>query len=236
MSVEESYPAQVVGADGATFTGEQYPKENCDYPCPNSCGKLSKECACNPCCRKPMCARSKECTGDLCSCPAERVCVCEKMKTNPMIEDADLHFKIKEVVQVFDPKEVDWKNPIPTALKIGQHVETIKDLVGKDKFKVVKGTMKILVTKSEISQEEKQSAHRFLDDVLPAVMQAAVSVSKGEFSLKKEADDLKEAAQEIFANPLKVGEVVKRELEERKVALAACTSCWGMMKDVAQKK
>ena len=124
--------------------------------------------------------------------------------------------QVQEIMDALDLKTVDWSNPIPTALKIGQHVETLKELKGADKLKLVQSVLRVLISKSETSEEVQTVARRFVDDVLPPVMSAAVLVSKGEFSLQK-------AIQQVMEHP---AEVVQQVQEVAVAAVGCCSLFW----------
>ena len=120
--------------------------------------------------------------------------------------------QVQEIIDALDLKTIDWSNPIPAALKVGQHVETLKELKGADKLKLVQSVLRVLISKSGISEEEQSVARRFVDDVLPPVLRAAVLVSKGEFSLQK-------VIQQVVENPAEAIETVQE------VAVAAVGCC-----------
>lgn len=124
--------------------------------------------------------------------------------------------QVQEIIDALDLRSVDWSNPIPTALKIGQHVETLKELKGADKLKLVQSVLRVLISKSETSAEVQTVARRFVDDVLPPVLSAAVLVSKGEFSLQK-------VIQQVVENP---AEVVQQVQEVAVAAVGCCSLFW----------
>ena len=178
-----------------------------------------------------------EIEGGVASCCERTDCECKEMIENPMKKtDDDIQKKIEEILGDVDIKEVDWENPTPTVLKIAQHIEAFKGLIGSDKLKLAQATILVLLTKMETSPEVTTAVHQFVDDVLPHVISAAVLVSKGKFSLAKEAKDLREVVNELLADPSKIVEIVQRELTERPVEVASCLSCWGILTRAYPKK
>lgn len=131
--------------------------------------------------------------------------------------------RIEEILTALDLRKVDWSNPLPEAMKIAQHIETLKDLKGKDKLILVQSTLRVLLSKSGISQEEQSVARRFVDDVLPHAIHAAVLVSKGEFSLQKVAEVAVKTVEAIVENP-------EEAMEQAQKAAQCCVSFWGAIR------
>lgn len=122
--------------------------------------------------------------------------------------------RIAKVTADLDLKEIDWTNPLPHALRISAHIQsTFTDLKGKDKLELLKSVLKEVLATSEISEEERTTALRFVDEILPVAVSAAVMVAKGEFDLKKKV-------AEVLANPAEA-------VEEAKEVVAVATACWG---------
>jgi hypothetical protein len=125
--------------------------------------------------------------------------------------------RIAKVISDLDLKEIDWKNPLPHALRVSAYIQTtFADLKGKDKLDILKSVLKEVLAKTEISEEERTTALRFVDEVLPVAMSAAVMVAKGDFDLKK-----------------KVREVLENPAEVAAVAMPYCLACWGFVKRTA---
>lgn len=130
---------------------------------------------------------------------------------------AEVDPRIAKVIADLELKDIDWKNPLPHALRVSSYIQTeFKELSGKDKMVLLTSVLKGVLAKSEISEEEKTTALRFVDEVLPVAVSAAVMVAKGEIDLKKKVS-------EALADPAKAIEQV--------VALEM--SCWGCVKEVA---
>lgn len=134
-----------------------------------------------------------------------------------VIPEEPVDARIEEILTALDLQKVDWSNPLKDALKIGQHIETLKELKGTDKLVLLQSTLRVLLSRSGISQEEQTVARRFVDDVLPLVISAAVLVSKGEFSLQK--------AAEVAAKTVEV--IVEHPEQVMAVAQGCCVSFWG---------
>jgi hypothetical protein len=80
-----------------------------------------------------------------------------------------------------DPTKLDWKNPVGIALMLAEKIETVPGLKGQQKLAVLKHALTQLAKTAGIYSAEFEM---FLENVLPSVVQAAVSVSKGEVNLK----------------------------------------------------
>jgi hypothetical protein len=129
--------------------------------------------------------------------------------------------RIAKVISDLDLKDIDWKNPLPHALRVSSYIQKeFTDLKGKDKLTLLSSVMKGVLAKSEISEEERTTALRFVDEVLPVAVSAAVMVAKGEFDLKK-----------VLANPAEAIETAKDVAE---VAMPYCLACWGFVQKAAK--
>jgi hypothetical protein len=129
--------------------------------------------------------------------------------------------RIAKVIADLDLKEIDWKNPLPHALRVSSYIQTeFKELKGKDKLELLTSVLKGVLTNSEISEEERTTALRFVDEILPVAVSAAVMVAKGEFDLKK-----------ALANPAEAIETAKEVAE---VAMPYCLACWGFVQKAAK--
>ena len=80
-----------------------------------------------------------------------------------------------------DATKLDWKNPVGIALMLAEKVETVPGLKGEQKLAVLKHALTQLSRTAGVYSAEFEM---FLENVLPSVVQAAVSVSKGEVNLK----------------------------------------------------
>lgn len=134
--------------------------------------------------------------------------------------------RIAKVIADLDLKEIDWTNPLPHALRVSAHIQsTFTDLKGKDKLDLLKSVLKEVIAKSEISEAERSVALRFVDEILPVAVSAAVMVAKGEFDLKKKI-------AEALANPAEA-------LEEAQAVVAVATpylsACWGCVKSAVAR-
>jgi hypothetical protein len=133
--------------------------------------------------------------------------------------------RIAKVIADLDLKEIDWKNPLPHALRVSSYIQTeFKELKGKDKLELLSSVLKGVLTNSEISEEERTTALRFVDEILPVAVSAAVMVAKGEIDLKKKV-------AEALANPAEAIETVKDVAE---VAMPYCLACWGFVQKAAK--
>jgi len=134
---------------------------------------------------------------------------------------AEVDPRIAKVIADLDLKEIDWKNPLPHALRVSSYIQTqFTDLKGKDKLTLLSSVMKGVIANSEISEEERTTALRFVDEILPVAVSAAVMVAKGEFDLKK-----------VLANPAEAIETAKAVAE---VAMPYCLACWGCVQKVVK--
>lgn len=132
--------------------------------------------------------------------------------------------RIAKVIADLDLKEVDWTNPLPHALRVSAYIQsTFTDLKGKDKLEILKSVLKEVLAKSEISEEERSTALRFVDEVLPVAVSAAVLVAKGEFDLKKKV-------AEVLADP---GAALEEAREVVAVATPYLSACWGCLSKAA---
>jgi hypothetical protein len=123
--------------------------------------------------------------------------------------------RIAKVIADLDLKEIDWSNPLPHAMKVSAYIQKeYADLVGKDKMDLLTQVLKEVIARSEISEEERSTALRFVENVLPIAVSAAVMVAKGEV-------DWKAKAREIAENPAEAVEMVQA------VAMPYCMACWG---------
>lgn len=104
---------------------------------------------------------------------------------------------VDELLKLFDPSKVDWSSPLPYALKLSAHLSTLKDLKGPEKMKLLQEVLTKAISTAEISEEARTAALRFVADILPMAVQAALAVSKGEVSFEKAAV----AAVERVAGP-----------------------------------
>lgn len=102
-----------------------------------------------------------------------------------------------ELIKLFDPSKVDWSKPLPYALKVSAHLSTLKELKGPEKMKLLQDVLTKAISTAEISEEARIAAGRFVADVLPIAVEAALAVSKGEVSFEKVAV----AAVEQIAGP-----------------------------------
>jgi hypothetical protein len=92
--------------------------------------------------------------------------------------------RITDVVALY--KEVDWKNPVPTTLKLAQHFETLDGLSASEKLHLLQASMTYLA--KQLPDEEQPAALGFVNTTLPHVFETAVAVSNGGFTLKKAAE------------------------------------------------
>lgn len=90
--------------------------------------------------------------------------------------------EIPILLKRFSPAGIDWKNPLPYALQLSAYLSTLKHLTGKEKMELLQATLKKAISTAEISAQERLVAVRFVEDVLPMVVDAALAVSKGEVS------------------------------------------------------
>jgi hypothetical protein len=81
-----------------------------------------------------------------------------------------------------DPTKLDWKNPVGIALMLAQRIEEIPGIKGEQKLDILKRALSQLAKTAGVQSAEFEM---FIENVLPSVVQSAVLVSKGEFSLKK---------------------------------------------------
>jgi hypothetical protein len=91
---------------------------------------------------------------------------------------------VTDVVALY--KEVDWKNPVPTTLKLAQHFEGLDGLSANEKLNLLQASMTHLA--KQLPEEEQGAALAFVTTALPHVFQTAVAVSNGGFTLKKAAE------------------------------------------------
>lgn len=89
--------------------------------------------------------------------------------------------RVTDVVALY--KEVDWKNPVPTTLKLAQHFEGLEGLSADEKLHLLQSSMTHLA--KQLPEEEQGAALVFVNTALPHVFQTAVAVSNGGFTLKK---------------------------------------------------
>ena len=89
--------------------------------------------------------------------------------------------RITYVVALY--KEVDWKNPVPTTLKLAQHFEGLDGLSTSEKLHLLQASMTYLA--KQLPEEEQPAALTFVSTTLPHVFETAVAVSNGGFTLKK---------------------------------------------------
>ena len=92
--------------------------------------------------------------------------------------------RITDVVALY--KEVDWKNPVPTTLKLAQHFEGLDGLSASEKLHLLQASMTYLA--KQLPEEEQAAALGFVNTTLPHVFETAVAVSNGGFTLKKAAE------------------------------------------------
>jgi hypothetical protein len=92
--------------------------------------------------------------------------------------------RVTDVVALY--KEVDWKNPVPTTLKLAQHFETLDGLSASEKLHLLQASMTYLA--KQLPEEEQPAALGFVNTTLPHVFETAVAVSNGGFTLKKAAE------------------------------------------------
>jgi hypothetical protein len=127
--------------------------------------------------------------------------------------------RIAKVIADLDLKEIDWTRPLPHALRVSAYVQsTFSELKGKDKLALLTSVLKEVLAKTEISEEERTTALRFVEEVLPVAVSAAVMVAKGEFDLKKKV-------AEVLADPVAALEEVKDVVAVATPYLAACWGC-----------
>ncbi len=131
--------------------------------------------------------------------------------------------RIAKVIADLDLKEVDWSNPLPHALRVSAYIQSeYKGVKGADKLELLKTVLKEVLAKSEISEEERSTALRFVEEVLPVAVSAAVMVSRGEIDLKK-------TVAEALANPAAALEMAQDVAE---AVTPHCMTCWGFLKRV----
>lgn len=81
--------------------------------------------------------------------------------------------------------KLSWPAPVMQCLEIVAKLElTVKDKTDAEKLAMLQAFLKKDLSSSEISEEEKTVATRFVDEALPHVVTAALAVSKGHVSLK----------------------------------------------------
>lgn len=128
--------------------------------------------------------------------------------------------RIAKVVADLDLKDIDWSNPLPHALRVSAYIQsTFTDLKGADKLELLKSVLKEVLAKSGISKEEQSTALRFVEDVLPVAVSAAVMVAKGEVDLKK-------TVAAVLADPAEALEKVQDVVE---AVTPGCLACWGFL-------
>lgn len=89
---------------------------------------------------------------------------------------------VDEILKVFNPASVDWRNPLPYALRISGFLAGVSSLTGPAKLDLLKQVLRKAISTAGISEQERQVALRFVDDVLPVAIDAALAVSRGEVS------------------------------------------------------
>lgn len=131
--------------------------------------------------------------------------------------------RIAKVIEDLDLKEIDWTNPLPHALRVSAYIQTTyKGVKGADKLTLLKDVLKALLSKTEISEEERSTATRFVDEVLPVAVSAAVMVAKGEVDLKK-------VVAKVLEDP---GAALEQARDVVEAATPYCLTCWGFLKRV----
>ena len=89
---------------------------------------------------------------------------------------------VDEILKVFNPAGVNWNNPLPYALQISGFLSGVASLNGPAKMDLLKSVLRKAISTAGISEPERQVALRFVDDVLPMAIDAALAVSRGEVS------------------------------------------------------
>jgi len=150
------------------------------------------------------------------------------------------------VVKPLFTGKLSWPAPVMQCLEIVATLEmTAKDKTDSEKLETLQSFLKKELSSSEISEEEKTAATRFVDETLPHVVLAVLAVSKGQVSLKvveavkeKVTEAVKEKVAEL-AEPAaaalataegKLAQVVgaaKVEEWKKEVVAAVPASCWG---------
>lgn len=96
--------------------------------------------------------------------------------------------------------KLSWPFPVTECLMIVAKLElTVKDKTDAEKLVMLQTFLKKELSSSEISEEEKTTATRFVDETLPHVVQAVLVVSKGQVSLKVVETQVVEAVKEKVA-------------------------------------
>ena len=85
-----------------------------------------------------------------------------------------------DFLAIVDTTKLDWKNPVGIALMLAEKIEEIPGLKGQQKLAVLKHALTQLSKSAGVYSAEFEM---FLENVLPSVVQAAVSVSKGQVKL-----------------------------------------------------
>lgn len=92
--------------------------------------------------------------------------------------------EVSVLLKRFSPANVDWKNPLPYALQVSAYLSTLKHLKGKEKLELLQSVLRKAISTAGISEQERLIAVRFVEDALPIAVDAALAVSKGEFSFE----------------------------------------------------
>lgn len=90
--------------------------------------------------------------------------------------------EVSVLLKRFSPANVDWKNPLPYALQVSAYLSTLKHLKGKEKLEILQAVLRKAIATAGISEEVRSVAVRFVEDGLPVAIDAALAVSRGEFS------------------------------------------------------
>jgi hypothetical protein len=142
------------------------------------------------------------------------------------------------VVKPLFTGKLSWPAPVMQCLEIVATLEmTAKDKTDSEKLETLQSFLKKELSSSEISEEEKTAATRFVDETLPHVVLAVLAVSKGQVSLKaveavkeKVAELAEPAAAALATAEGKLAQVVgaaKVEEWKKEVVAAVPASCWG---------
>ena len=111
--------------------------------------------------------------------------------------------------------KLSWPAPVMQCLEIVAKLElTVKDKTDAEKLAMLQTFLKKELSSSEISEEEKTVATRFVDDALPHVVLAVLAVSKGQVSLKV-VEAVKEKVAELAAPAAAAAEAGLATIEEK---------------------
>jgi len=69
---------------------------------------------------------------------------------------------------------IDWKNPVPGVVKVASHLQVLDKMTPEERIILLQGGLLFVISKSKMSEDEKDAATVFVNTMLPHIVETAV--------------------------------------------------------------